>query len=98
MLYRAEIMKNKKIVSAGNFEAEHPAQAIRKITEHVDKKQLDYANVFIVNKVGNTWVYNVKRTHNGMLDAILIRRNLGFLPEHITRQIFAGNINIIEVA
>lgn len=97
MLYRSEIVVDRKVVQSVTFKnASHPSQAVRKLFS-VSRPNYDYMTVYIMNEDGDYWIYTIRRV-GLMYDARVVKHSSRVISRDIIDAIMAGNISIREVA
>ena len=93
MKYRAEIVQGGVVVDAGNFEgATHPNQVVRRIVD--EQKDFDYADIFVMNEVGERWKYSARRLADGGLSGKIVKSSFNQLSTDQINSVFAGNVEI----
>jgi hypothetical protein len=91
MKYYAEIKSVGKIVKRGTYQkATHPLQAIRK-----SRVQREHYIAYVVNEIGEMWVYSVRMRDGKYEDKILQKFNDVFNRTEL-EYIFSGNMNVSD--
>lgn len=94
MLYRVELMQNKRLIFSDTMNCSHPGQCLRKLTERQSVRPA-YAQSYIMNEDGEVWVYNlVARGRQTVIQPH--SKSNDMLPRHIVIEVLSGNKTISE--
>jgi len=98
MLYKTEILVNKRVLATLQGEATNPQQAVRRVLNIAERKQQkpDYMTIYVMNERGETWIYAVRKKGEAYY-AMLTHRSKRILPKNIVLGVFSGNVHLSEV-
>ncbi len=97
MLYRGEVHVDKRVKIAQNFQATHPKQVIRRLLGMVRGTSLEFMNIYVMNEIGQIWMYSVRQIPGGIFKATLTTKLDKYIPANVSNNVFAGNSTIREV-
>jgi hypothetical protein len=96
MEYRAEVVKNKKLIGQHNFKTfSHPNQVVRFVVSRY-KGRLDSYAILVMNDLGDVWVF-VVRDKNGNNHVRKMEKHSMVLQKNQIDMILTGNTTLLRL-
>ncbi len=96
MLYKAEVMLNKRVKENFVFtNLSHPNQVVRNVIDRV-KHKYNYFVIVIINDLGDYWKFSVRILNKDKIVVRKITKSTSAFNKDEIDMILSSNVNILE--